>query len=206
MGTIRIGTLFDFRRKEHSQGVADQSEGTKSILARPAREIITEDQAEKDAFFKMIGVRVHGKITAPTGTSFVQKQTSPDYFIFCASTELSRNVQAEFESTDACIEINDVRGFLEEVTGTLHAVAPVHFEGIYEVRYSERIEEQSLTYFRDFDPTRGHHPALIKEPSFRRQKEVRAIWRPTSGTPPKPLIILSRRLPQYCRDVSTRIA
>ena len=206
MGTIRIGTLFDFRKMEHVRGVADPSEGTRSIVARPNREIVTEDQAEKEAFFEMIGVRVHGKITTPRKIRFVHKQTSPDYFVFCASTELSSRVQSEFESTDACIEINNISGFLDELSQTLNAVVPVRFDGIHAVQYTERTQQQSLSRFQDFDSARGPHPALIKEPSFRRQKEVRAIWSPISAMLPEPIITSSRHLPQFCRDVSAHIA
>jgi len=206
MGTIRVGTLFDFRKTEHARGVADSSEGTRTILALPDREIITEDQAEKDAFFGMMGARVHGKITVPRGVRFVHKQTSTDHFIFCASTELSSRVQAEFEATDACVEINDISGFLYELTRALNAVAPVRFDGIHEVQYTGRTQEQTLTRFQDFNPAHGLHPGLIKDPSFRRQKELRAIWSPISAMLPEPIITSSRHLPQYCRDVSAGIA
>lgn len=206
MGGIRVGTLFDFRKMEHARGVADPSEGTKSILARPNRDIITEDRAEKDAFFKMTGIKVNGNITVPRGVRFVHNQTSSDYFIFCTSTELSSRVKAEFESADACIEINDINGFLDEMTRTLNTVIPVRFLGIHEVQYTKRNQHQSLTQFQDFNYTRGHPPALIKDPSFRQQKEVRAIWSPISAIPLKPINILSLHLPQYCRDASAHIA
>jgi hypothetical protein len=170
-GAIKVGTLFDFRKMEHARGVADPSEGTKTILARPDREIITEDQAEKDAFF-----------------------------------ELSSRVLAGSVSTDACIEINDISGFLYELTRALNAVAPVWFDGIHEVQYRGRTQEQTLTRFQDFNPAQGLHPGLIEDPSFRRQKEVRAIWSPISTMLPQPIITSSRHLPQYRRNVSTCMA
>ena len=182
----------------------DSTEGTKTHEGRVTQLIATGDADEKEAFRKLTNMRVGGTITAPPGFKMQHNQDSSDIFLLCFSSELSATVQREFEETNACVEISDSDGFLKELTATLDLIVGVKFAGLYPISYTERVESRGLTQFSQMnDP--GLNPALIKEPHFRNQKEVRACWAPLGTEPIQPMIVGSRRLIKFCRDVTCEL-
>ncbi len=115
LGSIRIGTLHDFRKMEHARGIADPTEGIKSIEIGLDKAIEIRDAADREAFRRFSGQTV-GKLDLGDKVTLKGGQTSPDFFLLCLSSELSVNVQHEFDGTDACVEILESEPFLSEVT------------------------------------------------------------------------------------------
>lgn len=205
MGSVRIGTLHDFRRSEHKRGIADPGEGHKRVSHCQESLLHISDstdpalQASKDfRAFRHFGVLASSAklIDAEFGYNvFHKKINAPDCFVFCSSGTLSRDTMREFEEADSSVEIIDIDRFYALLTGALNAVRSVTFCGIHAVRYQDREE---IWNGRDW----GHHPALIKETKHRGQAEIRAIWEPLSSAPIQPIITGDYRLGAVCREVA----
>jgi hypothetical protein len=100
----------------------------------------------------------------------------------------------QFDGADSCLEIIDVNNFYQMLTATLNSRISVEFKGIHEVKYQNRSESWNG---QDW----GLHPALIKEPVFEPQAELRAIWQPISNKSIDPVIIGNYRLGSFCRII-----
>jgi hypothetical protein len=201
---MRIGTLHDFRRVEHRLGVSDPTEGTKTIKARLSQNIETSENAEKEAFRKFSGLTVTEKITIGAGVTLEAGQTSPDFFLLCFSSELSKAVQRKFDGADACAEIVDSSKFFERVMRALSAFVPVTFQGVHTINYAQRVEERTLERLGQLEDG-GIHPALIKEREFKAQKELRAVWVPNSTSSIKPTMLCVPGVVGLCRDVTSML-
>ena len=195
MGCIRIGTLHDFRKSEHKLGIADFHEGKKKVFHSINKGVLgngsVHDQASKA--FGAMGV-IGGSVICEDVT-FTKTFDAPDCFILCTSSICSQFVMDEFEDADSCVEINDISLFYHELTLTLNAITPVVFRGFYEINYQDKKEPWNG---QDW----GDNPALIKEPEFIKQHEVRAIWQPRLNKPIKPLILSSSILGSACREIT----
>lgn len=101
---------------------------------------------------------------------------------------------AEFAGTDTCVEIYDMEEFLETLTEALNKVCPVEFIDFKSVDYVKRDEVWTPTY-QDIPP------AWIKEPTFKRQNEWRAIWDPVLKGPIEPIITGHHRLTSCVREI-----
>ena len=198
LGAIRVGTLHDFRRSEHKRGVADPQEGKKEVF-HPIEELhITDPNSPEVRAIEQFGIFNFGN--EPTnmkiqGLTIARSFDEPDCFILCPSKVLSKNTMLEFEDADSCYEISNPNEFYRVLTETLNSFVPVVFLGVYEVIYQDKKEQWNG---KDW----GHHPALIKEPEFKNQSEIRAIWQPRFGHDIKPLIIANYRLIASCKELT----
>ena len=157
MGSVRVGTLYDFRRTEHAQGVSDPQEG-KKIVKHELGEHFHVSGSE-DPNFKTLSNFLN--IDRMRDVNFYNCAVSkefdhPNLFIFCTSKVRSRTTMREFEKAEACVEIIDTQGFYDELTITLNSIIPVTFRGVFEVLYQSRQEEWNE---KDW----GQSPALIKD-------------------------------------------
>ena len=105
-GSIRIGTLFDFRKSEHKKGISDATEGTKLINLDIGEtehyDYLTKAPDALKGFIKISGECRNlslGDIHTTT------KQSSQDLFILCLSSEASRLVMNSLGGTDECLEL-----------------------------------------------------------------------------------------------------
>ena len=101
----------------------------------------------------------------------------------------------EFEGSDSCVEIIDPEAFFRHISVSLNALSRVTFQGLHRVTYSSREEQWNGSDW-------GTHPALLKEPSFRAQAELRAIWTPDLEHTIEPMIIGNFEIPAACKTVS----
>jgi hypothetical protein len=205
LGTIRIGTLHDYRRNEHIVGVSDPTEGTKSIEVNFLGNIKTSDARDREAFRKFSGQTVTGSISLSPGVTLKTGQASADLFVLCFSSELSLDVLRQFDGSDACVEILNAERFLREVTVGLNALTPVTYSGLHEVSYKSRNEVRKILQLSELEEL-GTNPALIKESSFRAQKEIRAIWTPQKPEIIKPMTIMVPAAIRFVRDVTAKLA
>jgi hypothetical protein len=187
-GSVRIGTAYDFRRVEaHDPARGDPSE------AKPDRLALV------DEFSYAPGARVPNYLTSVYGhssqpysvrDSIIEDVSIPDrdYFIYCLSAERKLELYQEFNAP-ACIEIRDVRGFLD----CLNAYLASRTLGV---------EFGHVTYGSRFGPYGEAHertPPFVKHPKYRPQAEVRFAWTPRDDVEVKPFNAEVDGLGKFCR-------
>lgn len=193
-GSVRVGTLHDFRQSEHKNGIADANEGIKSVSHYIPH--VTERDVGS---IHLKALEEFNFIKYSGATNIIIKDVQvtrefnhPDCFVHCVSTSFSKVVLSQFDRADSCVEISDVHGFYRRLTATLSLHVPVDLIAIRSVAYMSRDEEWNG---KDW----GVHPALIKEPRFSKQVEFRAIWKPRFNGPIAPIVINDIGLINYCK-------
>lgn len=195
MGIIRIGTLHDFRKSEHRKGIADPQEGKKRVNKHIDHLHVSgpEDPSTRMLeAFRAINLGPGAGVTL-TNVRLSQSFDHPDCFVLCSSKRRARSTMAEFEGADSCVEIFDAPLFYHELTRALNVHTPVVFRGLFEVTYQPREEDWNGLDW-------GSHPALIKEPHFAPQYEVRTIWTPRFRQVIAPMVVGNYRLAGACRE------
>lgn len=196
MGIIRVGTLHDFRRSEHRRGIADPQEGKKRVSKHVDHlDVFGADDpnAKMLEHFRAIKLGSDARVTL-TNVQLAQTFDHPDCFILCTSTKRSASTMAEFDGADSCVEITNLQFFYEQLTLALNIHVPIVFRGLFKVSYQLREEHWNGQNW-------GAHPALIKEPVFRNQHEIRAVWTPRFKEHIEPLVVGNYRLTQACQEV-----
>lgn len=199
MGCIRVGTLHDFRKSEHKRGIADPQEGKKEVFHHIDNAFfdINDDNsmhsraAKEFRFIKGVG-QVHCE-----NVTFAMGFNEPDCYILCISSKQSQFVMDQFEGADTCIEIINPRLFYHQLTLALNDITPVIFRGVHEAIYQNKKEPWNGINW-------GHHPALVKEPEFTDQYELRAIWQPRISTQIEPVILGSHELGRACQEITIK--
>lgn len=200
MGQLRIGTLHDYRSTEHKSGIADVDEGKKivshHIKGLNVVDSETPENAENIDFralseFNAVAMR-NCKNVVFQNVGLRRNIDSPNFFVFCTSTALSKTTMYEFEGADACLEIFDSANFYSLLTIALNRITPVRFLGVQKVAYKNRTEDWNGVDW-------GTHPALIKHPDYFSQSEIRAMWVPLHDRVIHPVITGHWRLGEFCR-------
>lgn len=183
-GHIRIGTLHDFRRTEHAQGISDPKEGKKSVnhkieklVVGPSNWDAQQNNPDFQALSKLGNIEVQqGAHLFMFGTGIQRTIDSEDCFIYCLSHKYSIDMYSLFDDANTCLEITDPVKFFACITEELTKICPVNFEGFHKVKYQKREEKWNGNDL-------GLDPILIKEdePKYRDQQELRALWK----TPPE---------------------
>ena len=198
MGSIRIGTLHDFRRSEHKKGIADAMEGKKEIHHYIENRVIeNSDQADIDSeaikYFKQF--KVTGDCELRIRKMKIEQEINIfDCFILCSSSRLSKETMNEFEGADACVRIHDSALFYEQITQALSLITPVFFKGVKAVKYQNKTEKWNGEDF-------GSNPLFIKDQKFNRQCEIRAVWTAREGVNIEPVILTSYQIGEACEEV-----
>lgn len=201
-GSIRVGTLYDFRKSEHKAGIADPQEGKKSLKHNVKQLIITPDNWSKEQSNPdFLALKQLGVLSIEKGATVniinVSAQAivdSPNCFIYCTSTEQSKRVMNQFEGSDTCIFLKDPFSFFKIITQRLQEIHPVTFEGAEHVTYKSRTENWQMN-------TPGVHPALTKEPAFEPQREIRAVWTVPPEYEIKRAVLVCKELPRYIEKI-----
>lgn len=198
LGVLRVGTLHDYQSAGHGNGISDSTEGTKTLTHSAVKPLVIEDGHRGDMkVLDDFGITVEpgGRFYAyGANVEMIRNQSTANCFVYCVSSIASKEVMAEFEGTDTCIEITDIQAFLEILTQTLTSVCPVKFVEFNSVEYTERQSKWHPKY-------QATHPAWIKDPGYSKQKEWRAIWRPLGIGPIKPINIVHTQLTSMIRLV-----
>lgn len=195
-GNTRVGTLYDFRKSEHRQGISDPQEGKKRVGH------YIERATEQDlGGLDMKAIDAYGMFTVEPGAAFtfhnltmVNDYDQPDCFIHCCSTSYSLSAMRGLGGADACVEIFDPVGFYMQLTKSMTMQVQVRLECVETVKYTARDQEWNGVDW-------GDHPSLIKEPIYAPQKEMRVVWSPVFSQPIEPLIIDDAELRRFCRRV-----
>ncbi|MDT8895495.1 hypothetical protein RSO41_12595 [Halomonas sp. I1] len=192
-GSIKIGTLYDFRRQEHLDGIRDEEEGVKELFKNYDGKHTIEGGPSGRDLMGAISVGA-GATLAFEDVSLVNKVSSPDLFVFCLSSRCSKDVMSEFDGAEKCYEVVNVRNFFKRITASLGTVVPVRFRGVFPCKYGLRREEWNGVDY-------GLDPALMKGPDYSGQFEVRAIWEPRVEAEIEPQIFEARSLRKYVKEV-----
>lgn len=205
-GSVRVGTLHDFRKQEHKPGVADAYEGFKDVVHavdswNAADEVPGRPSLDMRAM-NMLGLQIDpdlftsGKpITGGvSGITFIREINEPDCFVHCTAYKRSKEVMAEFEGVDSCVEIFNVKEFYERVTEELNSRIPVIFRGLHVIKYQPREDQCNGTDY-------GRPPSLIKDMSFSGQYEMRAVWHPIEPQLITPQNLEVSDLKRCCRKI-----
>jgi hypothetical protein len=188
-GVLRIGTLYDFRRIEsHTAARGDATEGHVEYIHRSViPELITLENAPAP-------IRQHIERTgipiALHGGAITAYGDHPDCYVYCASA--SPHAAADYGSH--CIQIDDLAGFLTDLSRHLHQVRtlltdPHGFAA--PCLYRDRIRlSRSLGEFQELPM------AFIKPPSRSADEEVRAVWHPVEQ-PIEPFVTECASLTRY---------
>ena len=184
LGNIRIGTLHDFRNSEHVKGVSDAHEGKKTV----SHKITKATDSDKESIhwraveeFGLFSVKGSKNITIIGGT-FVRNYNVPNCYIHCTASDYSSSVLDQFAGADSCVEIVDLNSFYRRLTETLNTIEPMDFQGVFKVKYTKRDQIWNGVDW-------GDHPALIKDPDFKKQVELRAIWSPRHSGSISPIVV-----------------
>jgi hypothetical protein len=193
-GTVRIGTLHDFRRTEHAAGIADQQEGQKTVLSPVSSGLATQGNPLA-RHLENFGIQIGPGEVHFMNCKFARSFDHSDLFLYCMSEARNESVMAEFEGADSCVEIVAPSKFFGVLTERLADRLPVDFQGCHRIQYQHRTE---VWNGQDW----GAHPAMIKSSNYSRQCEIRAVWSPREPEVAiEPFIITDRRLTEYVRAV-----
>lgn len=172
-GSIRIGTLKDYKEGEHGQMVADSMEGAKRFSGH-YRNITSEDIKSSAALSLLINTN-GGDIESLTVENYVIIE--PDYYIFSFAQGYSLDDHKEWlekENYEVAYSIDFTRSFFRKVTRELNKHNAVKFMGLYQVHYYDEDKGMDL-----LDPHNGYPAFCLKDYNgFSNQKEVRAVWAP----------------------------
>lgn len=198
LGNVRIGTLHDFRRTEHKQGIADVNEGKKRVSHHiPYATEKDVGSIHLEALKQFNAINLEGSTDVILeNVSVSQEFDHPDCFVHCTSVKYSSDVLRQFDGADSCVEISDLFGFYRRLTETLNSIVPVQLFTLSKVRYMKRHEQWNGRNW-------GIHPALMKEPEFVRQVEFRAIWIPKFPGAISPIVVNDTGLLSFCRARET---
>ena len=172
-GRIRIGTLYGYRNVElFGTGVGDRDEGKRIDWSRDPN-IKTGDQLNA---VERQTMRIPSSMVV-CNNSLEVHVNSPDYYILSFSRVLNPEIAAGLsrqcsEKYDSCIQIVDVNGLLREISKKMVEFA--RFYGIHTCVYRPR---------RRCHGEEEIPPALLKDPTYKYQSEVRAIWSSIAGIP-----------------------
>ena len=166
-GRLQIGTLYEYRDIEkHGNIIGDATEGQKSLYLEVDNDKWTSDS--QDSFSKKFIKISPGSSVQLQNVNFEKKQNSPNYYLYCTTEEFNKKSLHNF-NYDSCVVIENPEKFFYAITRALRDKGT--FEGVFPCQYGSRRVPH------DQDP--GIHPALIKNSSYKDQKEVRALWKPT---------------------------
>ena len=173
-GSVRIGTLYDFRRVEtHDAARGDANEGRFDYIHRSAfPELITLDNASPPLrrWIELTGIPMQS-----SGGTFTAQGDHSDCYVYCVSAAPIRGVRTY--GTHG-VRIDDPPGFFTELTRHISKRrkllrAPHGYAA--PCLYRER---------RTVARTAGEYQevpmAFIKPPDKANEREVRAVWYPAS--------------------------
>lgn len=196
MGSLRVGTLHDYRRMEHKKGIGDAEEGKKVIVHEIFdlnEQNIKTEHARANELFKLLKIEGGGRVRI--GKVNIKKTYDhPDCFVLCLSHQRSKSVMSSLDGTDSCLELGAFLPFLNTLSGVLNENVPLESFIVGHVTYQSREE---IWNGKDF----GVHPAFVKGMEYKKQAEVRIIWEPKYGQQISPIIVNDIKLSQYFRSV-----
>ena len=192
-GSIRIGTIFDFRDSRYEDGIRDEDEGKRHLYTYVAEKKVTSDSDPWLEKHRFIGVGNMASVTL-VNCAFSTAVECPDHHVLCLSLSPTANVDVNSLSYEACLEICYPRSFFRAISREMKLQFGATYVGRFDVRYGNRVSTQAVDD--------GQFAGLLKDPKYSYQREHRALWRAREGTAIKPEILQVANLGRYCRLVN----
>ncbi|MBA7573477.1 hypothetical protein ES708_15275 [subsurface metagenome] len=189
-GKIRVGTLYEYRNTEkYGTIIGDKDEGTKSKYMELTKSNVTSEEQLPDFARRIAKFDLgEGNTAHFKNCVFEERQDSPDCFIYSMCNTYDQAIMHRLDY-DTCIKIEQPDEFFTALSRSLRHKAT--FEGYFSCIYTNRRRK-----YNEVDDSR---PALIKDPVYKSQCEVRAIWMPKKKTRIKHLILNCKKAVKYCR-------
>jgi len=189
---VRIGTLASYRAAELGPAIGDAREGesqTEQFIEQPLDISRPENRSwvlEKVAPFLF-----------PPGSYniiadrclFTLQEADADSFIYCMSHRFSGRAMREFRA-DACVQVDDPRGFIEALVGGLVDRAVVSESIVGPCDYTGRDRNEKMHRIS---------PAFLKDAGYAYQHELRIVMKPVKAGPLEPFLISLPEIRRYCR-------
>jgi len=196
-GSLKIGTLHEYRNEEDlGTVIGDNHEGLHitELNSPKGREIDLAGNTPEAEYFRKHVLRSDQqdskvKIIMEAGANLVAHTNSPNYYIYCVTSEFDKSVMKEF-GCNRCIEIFNPEKYFKEISRVIRHKA--EYEGYFDIVYGSKKTDH-------LNPHKIH-PALMKETKYINQSEVRAIWRPKKE-PKGSLFIKAPKALKYCREL-----
>lgn len=191
-GIFRITTLFDCRNYEkHPHGIADKDEGTKQIYCMDPV-VDSRDPDTPPALLEKLGISVDDtSVFRAEQSVFRHREENPDCYLFCLALDCNLEPWLEKFGYDTIVEIMEAEPFFQALTHCIFITGRIEPRAFMaRCAYTTRSQ-----YYKE---DQGIPPALIKDPSFAYQQEVRAIWIPAQQ-PVEPFFIECPQAVTSCR-------
>lgn len=164
-GSIRVGTLHDFRKiEEHGKWRGDESEGKSNVV----QHVPYTDRIEEGSFLSRF--IAPGSVGQMNNNVFIEQRDYPNSFVFCTSSYFSNDLFQRWhaeEGVDACYEIFDWKGYKAEITKKLAPIAnPIASSYVTYVAGDIHGESQQ----------RHILPPFVKKEEYIWQSEFRGLW------------------------------
>ena len=174
-GIIKVGTLFEYKNEEElGSDIGDTNEGVITEWSNDKEIKRTQEDLNR---IERLAIRIGEGLEGVQVNNVVVQATqqSPNLYIYSVSdvfnVHIMRKLCQDYDTKyDACVRINDPKSFIMAVSKLFND------KGRYEV--SAYCQYMSRTrHYKD----QSSHPALIKEPKYKYQKEIRCVWSPTTS-------------------------
>lgn len=195
-GSLKIGTLYEYRNEEElGKVIGDGEEGSyvTELLSPHGREVDLACRSPEANYFRQHILRPDQwdskvKIVMEAGANLIANTNSPNYYIYCVSSVFDEQAMHQF-GCDSCIEITNPEKFFKAISKVIRHKGG--FDGVHRITYG----------LKKTDYLNPHqvHPALLKDPQYSYQSEVRAIWNPKKE-PRGSLFVKVPKAIRYCRE------
>jgi hypothetical protein len=192
LGTVRIGTLFDFRRIEaHGRERGDLQEGMR--LIQTDGKSATHDASTAPAFLRdSFNIPPNVKLVFEAGAIIRQEASVPDMYVYCVCDRFDSNLLREFGGD--CVRIEDAAGFFDTITKALpfydqNGVREDVSYRLVPCRYRDRLETWPVVT--------NYDPVYVKPLRYAYQHEVRAAWSATAASI-SPLTLTVPDIAKFC--------
>ena len=199
-GSVRIGTLHDFRRIEALDPErGDKEEGVRTSLTDGHARIV---EGKDLPWF------VKETLTIPSGVKFAfeegavlkVQQNATDAYVYCTCSRFDESLMHRFGG--ACVTITDSEEFFRAITRALdgwdqYGIRLISGFLLGPCEYESR--EQTWPNVKQYNPV------FRKPPGYAHQSEVRAVWTsPATSISPRNLVVPDIRA--YCERIAERAA
>ncbi|HBS5706301.1 hypothetical protein J8983_00780 [Klebsiella pneumoniae] len=198
-GSLRVGTLYDFRKADHKPGVSDDQEGFAYSVFDVAEGKTFADMSEVERAncglgtiipYSLLGDLSQGGIGPNSNMQFIR--TSTDMYVMCFSMSPNRSAMLKM-GYDTCLKINNAEIFINQLTRKLRTRARMLYIA-QQVDYSGKETSYSVVDCR--------YPFMTKHADFAYQDEFRAVWKRRDYAPqPSPHIVFIPSAIKHCEII-----
>lgn len=190
-GSVRLGTLSDYRTIESGGMVVDGMEGKIRFGCEDATPTREQVNAQPN-----LSIRVEEGCLPPRVTMRNCTVQGPDCWVFSVADSYSRKTHKQWfeeEGYDCCYQISDPQPFFRLITNELLKHYKAEYKGIGKVHYYN--EQAGIN---PFENAGSYPPVLVKDKAhFSIQDEHRAVWTSNQITDLNPLILNCHGLSRF---------